>query len=175
MQSLTFESHKILKSAIRDSNDRTLRYNTSTTKQGFSRHRTTLEDASASRSTGPTTIDWRERTFEIADKTHSIDLLKRKLSNFSEKRYWKWCDGDEYKVKFATSSNNWSELTFNLIQVTNLAGDVIAELDPYIEHTFKPSSPVIIRLARDIRDDEERRFLMLVLLYSETKRLDRQD
>ncbi|KAJ7182474.1 hypothetical protein C8R43DRAFT_1116116 [Mycena crocata] len=167
MQSLTFESDKILKSAIRDSNDRTLRYNTNTTKQGFSRHRTTLEAASTSRSTGATTIDWRQRTFEIAGKTHSIDLLKRKLSKFSEKRYWKWCDDDEYKVKFATSSNNWS--------VTNLAGDVIAELDPYTEHTFKPSSPAVIRLARDIRDEEERRFIVLVLLYSETKRLDRQD
>jgi hypothetical protein len=80
MQSFTFTSERLTKSALIDVEDRSVRYTTSTVKQGFARQRTTLENSSG---IACATIDWRERTFEIRGKKENIDLLKRKVSNFS--------------------------------------------------------------------------------------------
>lgn len=123
MQSFTFTSERLTKSALIDVEDRSVRYTTSTVKQGFARQRTTLENSSG---IACATIDWRERTFEIRGKKENIDLLKRKVSNFSlcvswccvpwrgltcafnrSTRYWKWADGEEYKAKYSNSANMW--------------------------------------------------------------------
>ncbi|KAJ6471604.1 hypothetical protein C8R47DRAFT_1147356 [Mycena vitilis] len=161
MQAFTFDSERILKSTIQAVD---ARYTTTTVKHGFARHRTTLENASG---TASADINWRDRTFEIGGKTDSIDQLKRKVSNFSLTRYWKWSgDGEEYKVKYG-SNDAWT--------VTSLNGTVIASLISSVERSFGPNTLPILHIARSIRDEEERQFILLVLLYSETKRLDRQD
>ncbi|KAJ6540392.1 hypothetical protein B0H19DRAFT_1175580 [Mycena capillaripes] len=162
MQTFTFDSERILKSTIRD--DRSTRYTTNTVKQTLLRHTTTLEDSSGG---ACATINWRDRTFEIGGRTDSIDQLKRKVSNFSLTRYWRWSDGEEYKVKYSEADNKWT--------VTVDTGEVVAEFASSILRTFKPSSLPVWRIARVIGDEDERHFLLLLLLYSETRRLDRQD
>ncbi|KAJ7107787.1 hypothetical protein C8R44DRAFT_885188 [Mycena epipterygia] len=164
MRSFTFDSERILKSAIRSADDHVLRYTTSTVKQGLARHRTIFEDASG---LVGATIDWRERTFDIAGETHNIDNLKRKLSNFSGTRYWKWPGGEEYKVRYSNTENTWT--------VTASTGEIVAELTSCIARPFRSSILPVLRIARGIRAADQRRFLSLLLIYSETKRLDRQD
>ncbi|KAJ6546667.1 hypothetical protein DFH09DRAFT_638078 [Mycena vulgaris] len=160
MQTFTFDSPKILKSAIYRKDDRFLQYITSTVKQGFSRHRTSLQDGAVRAE-----IDWRERTFEIAGVKVGVDHLKRKISNFSETRYWKWRNGEEYKVKYLPEEDLW--------MVTLHSGEAVAEFSTCLE--YKPKTTPILHIAEDLQDSNERRFLLLVLLYSETRRLDRQD
>ncbi|KAJ7431602.1 hypothetical protein FB451DRAFT_1486607 [Mycena latifolia] len=159
MQAFTFDSQKILKSAIYRAEDRFLQYITATEKQGFTRHRTTVRDGAVTAE-----IDWRDRTFQIAGDRHGVALLKRKLSNFSETRYWKWLDGEEYKVRYSNADEMWT------VHVST--GVLVAELSSY---GHKPKVLPVLRISEDIRESDERRFLLLVLLYSETKRLDRED
>ncbi|KAJ7307654.1 hypothetical protein DFH08DRAFT_492973 [Mycena albidolilacea] len=160
MQSFAFDSERITKSSIQSTETHS-RYTTRTVKHVLSRHCTILED-----STGTVcgTIDWRERTLELGGKKASIEQLKRKVSNFSMTRYWKWVDGDEYKVKYA--ENMWI--------VTASMGEVVAEFTSTVERALRSNLFPVWRIARDVRD-EERQFLLLILLYSETKRLDRED
>jgi hypothetical protein len=42
----------------------------------------------------------------------------------------------------------------------------------HIPHEFSNSAPAIVRLWPAVRDEDKRRFIILVLLYSETRRLD---
>ncbi|KAJ7688871.1 hypothetical protein B0H17DRAFT_1202730 [Mycena rosella] len=161
MQLFTFDSPKILKSAVyrEDGDDRSLQYTIATTKQTFARQRTTVRDGAVAAE-----IDWRERTFEIAGERHGVDGLKRKVSNFSETRYWKWLNGrgEEYKVKYFNADETWT--------VKASTGEIVAEFTSQLGRGKLP----VLRMVED-QDDIERWFLLLVLLYSETKRLDRED
>ncbi|KAJ7085152.1 hypothetical protein B0H15DRAFT_988663 [Mycena belliarum] len=159
MQSYGFDSPKILKGTVSRVEDGFLQYITSTTKSGFARQRTVVQDGSATAE-----IDWRERAFVIEGTRTPVDQLKRKVSNFTETRYWRWQHGEEYKARYSNADEMWT--------VTASTGEVVAELGSYIS---RPKTLPILRLAESLRSASERRFLLLVLLYSEAKRLDRAD
>ncbi|KAJ7132705.1 hypothetical protein C8R46DRAFT_1048407 [Mycena filopes] len=165
MDTYTFESERILKSVIGSGSGE---YTTSTTKQGFSRHRTTVEDRSGAACAA---IDWRERTFEIGGNSQAIEGLKRKVSNYTMTRYWRWQHGEEYKVRWTDVENAWT--------VTTSTGAVLASIHSFRDGgLLKPSVLPVLKLARSLAgagEEEQRRFVLLVLLYSETRRLDRQD
>ncbi|KAJ7448686.1 hypothetical protein B0H11DRAFT_340636 [Mycena galericulata] len=164
MPSYTFDSENILRSGIRGK-DRSLQYRTNTVKHYFSRDHTTIEDAS-----GHTrgTINWQERrSFQISERRNEIPSLKRKLSTFSWTRYWKRTEGEEYQVKYSSVENTWT--------VKTSTGETIGELHSRVERLFKANSTPTLFIGGDIRDEDEQLFILMVLLYSETRRLDRDN
>ncbi|KAJ6471603.1 hypothetical protein C8R47DRAFT_745302 [Mycena vitilis] len=159
MQTFTFDSERILKCTIQAADDS---YTIVTVKHGSTRHHTTLKNSSGR---ACATINWHNRTFEIGGDTNSVDQLKRKASHFSLTRYWRWSgDGEEYRVKYG-SNDAWT--------VTSSNGAVIASLTSSVEHPSGFTTLPVLHIARNIHDETERQFLLLVLLYSEAKRLDR--
>lgn len=67
-----------------------------------------------------------------------------------------------------------ANLVYNTFQVTASTGEVVAEFTSTVERALRSNLFPVWRIARDVRD-EERQFLLLILLYSETKRLERED
>ncbi|KAF7324198.1 hypothetical protein MKEN_00642800 [Mycena kentingensis (nom. inval.)] len=163
MHSYTFDSDRLLNSALRDVYLKR-QYTTSTAKHGpFSRPPTLLEAAASG---AKATIDWKARTFEIGGTLQAVDGLKKKTSSFSGTRYWRWGEGEEYKVRYG--DNMW-------IISSSDSADPIATLTSATAHVFKANPLPVLKIAQSLRVEEQRQFLILVLLYSETKRLDRQD
>ncbi|CAK5284814.1 unnamed protein product [Mycena citricolor] len=105
MQAYDFESERLTKGTIRSADDGSRRWTLETTRQTFNgRSKTTIENRAG---TLVGTIDWRERVFEIAGSAFGIDVLKRKVSNFSATRYWRWKSGEEYKVRYSNTEDAW--------------------------------------------------------------------
>ncbi|CAK5284589.1 unnamed protein product [Mycena citricolor] len=165
MQAYDFESERLTKGTIRSADDGSRRWTLETTRQTFNgRSKTTIENRAG---TLVGTIDWRERVFEIAGSAFGIDVLKRKVSNFSATRYWRWKSGEEYKVRYSNTDDAW--------QASLATGETVGELKSSITPLFREPSLPVLRLSSTIRDDEERVFMLMLLVYSEMKRLDRQD
>ncbi|KAJ6623291.1 hypothetical protein B0H10DRAFT_2010756 [Mycena sp. CBHHK59/15] len=162
MDAFTLSSHKILKCSICSDSEYDIRYMTTTTKKGYARHHTALEDGTSG--AAGATIDWRERTFEISGTRQDVAQMKTQKSMFSGTRYWRWLDGEEYKVKYWGGENTW--------QVLTPTEEVVAAFTSYIGRIFSEDSLPILRISHNIREEAQRRFLILILLYSETKRLD---
>ncbi|KAJ7051492.1 hypothetical protein C8F01DRAFT_1174732 [Mycena amicta] len=169
MHEYTFDSTNILKSALRDSYLARV-YTTRTTNQApFVRSQTTLEHGPSGTQA---VIDWQTRTFQIGSgvgettQTRAVDGLKRKTA-FSATRYWRWGDGEEYKVKY-------SDATWTL---NSASGTLLASLSSATEHLIRQhlNSLPVLRIARSVQDETQRQFIILLLLYSETKRLERQN
>ncbi|KAJ7639951.1 hypothetical protein DFH06DRAFT_1137963 [Mycena polygramma] len=59
--------------------------------------------------------------------------------------------------------------------VTSPNGAVVTSLTSSVEHTSGLTTLPVLHMARNIHEEPERQFLLLVLLYSEAKRLDRKD
>jgi hypothetical protein len=59
-----------------------------------------------------------------------------------------------------------------LAEVASSNGAEIAWMTPRVAHLFRASTPAVLRLAPELRDEDARRFIILVLLYSETRRMD---
>lgn len=121
---LIFDSPKILKSTLRDDDDREVKYITTTVQQGRSnRHTTSLEGAPG---TPNAVIDWKKKTFEISGSRRNMADLRNRRARFSScvkpyacfirtqlisdsSRYWSWFDCEEYKVKYeAEMENTWT-------------------------------------------------------------------
>ncbi|KAK6967096.1 hypothetical protein R3P38DRAFT_837317 [Favolaschia claudopus] len=173
MDSFTFDSERITKSAILSARgNRSVHYTSNTSKNLFARQCTTVEDATG---TIRGAIDWKERTFEImgeGGKKESVDLLKRKDPSqtfATSTRFWRWSSqGEEYKVRYSNSTSTW------IVTVLS-TGELVSELTSTIERVFKSNTLPTWNISRDVRNETERLFILMVLLYSETKRLDRQD
>ncbi|KAJ7869792.1 hypothetical protein B0H13DRAFT_2350794 [Mycena leptocephala] len=156
---LTFQSKDILNSHL--NNGHSNLYTTSTDRGMLGRKVTSLEMAgSLSGSTGK--IHWRDKTFELGGKTQKWKELEGSTKWFSLDREWEW-SGYTYTVKHA--HHKWT--------VTNSHGEV-ACLTEYKPHLFHDSEHATLRISPEIRDEHQRAFIILVLLYSETKRLDRK-
>ncbi|KAJ7683465.1 hypothetical protein B0H17DRAFT_1205162 [Mycena rosella] len=155
---LTFDSAKILKTTLRaaDDDERPLEYATTTASSGSGRQSTSLVGAQGSRDA---VIDWKQKTFSVADSTRPIRELRKKRATFSSSRYWSWFDCEECKVKY--QDNAWTVFSYS--------GSVLAVFTPNTHRGGRKALPVL-RLASSVCDEEERRFIILVLLYSETKR-----
>ncbi|KAJ6599747.1 hypothetical protein DFH09DRAFT_1128725 [Mycena vulgaris] len=156
----TFDSAKILRSTLRSADERPLTYTTSTVTATAPDEspRTALAGADG---TPNAVIDWRHNTFSIGNSTRHVSELRQKRTMFSSSRYWSWFDCEECKVK--RQGNMWTVFSYS--------GGVLATFTPNINRGSRKSLP-ILTLAASVRDEEERRFIILVLLYSETKRLE---
>ncbi|KAJ7908693.1 hypothetical protein B0H13DRAFT_2016278 [Mycena leptocephala] len=160
---LIFDSPKILKSTLRDDDDREVKYITTTVQQGRSnRHTTSLEGAPG---TPNAVIDWKKKTFEISGSKRNMADLRSRRARFSSSRYWSWFDCEEYKVKYeAEMENTWTVFSYS--------GTVLATFTSQVQRIFKDNAQPVLRISESIQDEVERRFIILVLLYSETKRLE---
>ncbi|KAJ7148090.1 hypothetical protein C8R43DRAFT_1108119 [Mycena crocata] len=161
---LTFDSEKILTSALRDVDDGAVEYTTQTVKNGSSRQTTSLQ-LERSPGTPQAVIHWKQNCFEISGSRRDIGELKMKRATFSSSRYWTWFDNEEYKVKYAAETGHtWT--------VSSYDGTVLATFTSNIHRFFNENSRPILRLSASISDEDEQQFIILVLLYSETKRLE---
>ncbi|KAJ7106239.1 hypothetical protein C8R44DRAFT_987381 [Mycena epipterygia] len=159
----TFDSAKILSSTIRSREERPIEYTTTTVKKktGPSQHSTALEGAPG---TPDALIDWKRNTFAIAGSTRYISELRTKRATFSSSRFWSWFDCEEYKVKYESEQDNtWTMFSYS--------GSVLATFTSNIQRVFHKNSLPVLCMSPSVRDEDERRFIILVLLYSETKRL----
>ncbi|CAK5282144.1 unnamed protein product [Mycena citricolor] len=166
LQEFTFEAESILEGAIRNAEDRARRYTLETSKSEHARQTTTVENRVA---TICANIDWRTRSFKIGQNESGVDVMKRAGSAFSSVRYWRWLGGEEYQLKYSNSADAWT-----VRRVSDANGTVLAELKSSISPIFGQTSLPLLRISPTVRSEEERLFFLLVLVYSETKRLDRQ-
>ncbi|KAJ7056090.1 hypothetical protein C8F01DRAFT_1156795 [Mycena amicta] len=169
-ETLIFDSPKILSSTLRYADDHEIAYTVSTAKRGrgSSKQTTALLEEGIAHADGQNqvaAIDWREKTFEISGERRRTNELQTKRTTFSSSRYWSWFEQDEYKVKYsAETENTWTLFSYS--------GQVLATLTSRIQRLLAPNSLPVLRIASSIHDEDERRFIILVLLYSETKRLE---
>ncbi|KAJ7894317.1 hypothetical protein B0H14DRAFT_2683937 [Mycena olivaceomarginata] len=164
----TFDCPKILKSNIHCEDD--LEYTTSTVNKPSSRSRQTtslLAPRPPGTPNGPAAIiDWAQGTFEVAGRTRRIDELCAKRGTFSSSRYWTWLTAEEYRVKYeAETAHTWTVYAYD--------GTVLATLTTRIHYFFHDDSLPLLEISPSVTDDRELQFIILILLYSETKRRDR--
>ncbi|KAJ7472956.1 hypothetical protein B0H11DRAFT_1345421 [Mycena galericulata] len=166
MQSLTtftFDSPKILNSTVtvQSANESYVEYTVTTEKKAASRT-TSLDGAPG---TPAALIDWKRHTFEISGSKRDVADLRTRKGTFSSSHYWSWFDNEEYKVKYAAElDNTWT--------VYSYSGTVLATFTSNVRRLFKDNSLPMLCISSSIRDEDERQFIILVLLYSETKRLE---
>ncbi|KAJ7034620.1 hypothetical protein C8F04DRAFT_1259850 [Mycena alexandri] len=161
-----FNSPTILNSTFTPDDDDDVEYTTSTTVNGVkkrsSRQITYLQGAPE---TANSVIDWKRNTFEISGMKRHMSDLRTKRSTFSSTRYWTWFDAEEYKVKYeAELDKTWTVFSYD--------GSVLATFTAAVQRLFNSNSMPVLSLSEGIVDEDERRFIILVLLYSETKRLE---
>nr|GAT55712.1 predicted protein [Mycena chlorophos]GAT55713.1 predicted protein [Mycena chlorophos] len=172
---LLFSSPKILSSTLLHSDDKEVAYTVNTVRVGRQKATTTLleyvdtaEGGAHGQQVQVGTIDWRAKTFEVGlggGERRKVHDLYTKRGTFSSSRYWSWFDQDEYKVKYsAEAEHTWTLFSYS--------GQAIATLTSRVQRIIGASSLPTIRILSNIQTDDERRFIILVLLYSETKRLE---
>ncbi|KAJ7306215.1 hypothetical protein DFH08DRAFT_824871 [Mycena albidolilacea] len=158
---LIFNSSRILDSEIHCGEDHALEYTTRTVKTRSSRQTTSLEGAETSTSK----IDWKRQTFEIAGSTRKIAQMRTKRAAFSSSRYWTWLDQEEYRVKYeAEMDRTWTVYSYD--------GTILATFTAYTRRFLRDNSMPVLSISENITDENEQQFLILILLYSETKRLE---
>ncbi|KAJ6570814.1 hypothetical protein DFH09DRAFT_1277469 [Mycena vulgaris] len=152
---LTFKSKDVLNSHLHDvghSNP----YTTSSSDR-----KTTLKTAGfLSGSAGK--IHWRDKSFEIGGWTKKWRKVESSAGWFTSGREWEW-SGYTYTVKH--SRNQWT--------ATNSQGEV-ARFTPHKFHLLRSSDHAFLHISSHIQDEHQRAFLILVMLYSETKRQKKQ-
>ncbi|KAJ7670714.1 hypothetical protein DFH06DRAFT_1320637 [Mycena polygramma] len=161
---LTFHSFNILDSDLCSDDGQQTIYTTSTVRARSRRQTTSLRLAGAP-GTLDARIDWRRNTFEIAGLRRDMADLRTKQGTFSSSHYWSWFDCEEYKVKYAAEEDNtWTVFSYS--------GTVLATFTSKIRRILHDNDLPVLRISPRIRDEDERCFVILVLLYSETKRLE---
>lgn len=111
-------------------------------------------------------IRWRERRFETGGVKRDWSTFKYKPAGiFSKTRKWHW-SGESFTVKFLIDDDKWIASSDSSRHPTR------ATFYPYKYHFFGPSEPGYISFSPDV-SDEDTIFLILVMIYSETRRQDR--
>ncbi|KAF7318513.1 hypothetical protein HMN09_00361100 [Mycena chlorophos] len=172
---LTFDSDSLLNSGIRDPH-LTRAYTTSTpTGASVPRQPTVLSaNPGLPAAQQSATLNWKSREMTIGGTTRAVDGLKRKSNVLSGTRYWRWgSDGAEYKVRLVegmwlASDASSGEPIASLTSVNQ--SSVARTTRSTAHHAHLPT----LRLANSVRNEAQRQFLVLVLLYSETNRQDRE-
>jgi hypothetical protein len=199
MEAIFDNATNILNAHIRTLHDNSPIYTVRTTST-FLRGRklTLLIDANpAGGSTVVGAIHWRQRLLEVRGEKHKWSELKRREGSvFGRTRYWRWGSGKkEYKITYSTvegwkatlaedspandtpangSPENDSptkEVTEPNTPPSPLAACLTMPHRPHFFRKIKAPTLEISRVA--LLDDEV--FLLLVLLYSEAKRQDRNN
>ncbi|KAJ6481325.1 hypothetical protein C8R47DRAFT_595556 [Mycena vitilis] len=161
---LRFDSFNIIDSDLCSDNGQKTIYTTSTVRARSRRQTTSLRLAGAP-GTQDARIDWKRNTFEIARLKRDMAELRTRQGTFSSSHYWSWFDCEEYKVKYAAEEDNtWT--------VVSYSGTVLATFTSRIRRILHDDDLPVLRISPRIRDENERCFVILVLLYSETKRLE---
>ncbi|KAJ7645067.1 hypothetical protein DFH06DRAFT_1212307 [Mycena polygramma] len=156
---LTFKSKDILNSHMHAGHSNA--YITSSSSGILGRKTTTLKTHGfLSGSAGK--IHWRHKTFEIGGKTKKWRKVESSAGWFTSGREWEW-SGHTYTVKH--SHHTWT--------ATNAHVEV-ARLTPHKSHLLRASEHAFLQISPEIQDEHQRAFIILVLLYSETKRLDKK-
>ncbi|KAJ7785264.1 hypothetical protein DFH07DRAFT_763862 [Mycena maculata] len=155
---LTFKSKDILNSHLHAGHSNP--YTTSTSSGVLGRKTTTLKTGFLSGSAGK--IDWRDKEFKIGGRTKKWRKVESSGGWFTSGREWEWA-GYTYTVKH--SHHKWT--------ATNSHREV-AYFTPYQSHLLRSSEHASLYISPEIQDEHQRVFLILVLLYSETKRQDKQ-
>ncbi|KAJ7258384.1 hypothetical protein B0H12DRAFT_1109771 [Mycena haematopus] len=159
---LVFDSPKILNSRICGEDDPDLTYTTYTIQNRSSRQTTSLH---GSPGRPKAIIDWTRRTFEIRGAKRNIEQLRSKRGTFSSSRFWSWFDAEEYRVKWAAEiEHTWTVYSYD--------GTVLATFTPRTRRLFHPNTMPVLKVSPSVVDEDEGEFLMLILLYSETKRME---
>ncbi|KAJ7445104.1 hypothetical protein FB451DRAFT_1568233 [Mycena latifolia] len=157
---LTFKSKDILNNHLHDT--RQFHSNPYTTSSSSDRKTTTLKTAGfLSSSAGK--IHWRDKSFEIGGRTKKWRKVESSAGWFTSGREWEW-SGHTYTVKH--SHNKWT--------ATNSQGSTVAHFAPHKFYLFSSSEHASLNISPEIQDEHQRAFLILVMLYSETKRQDKQ-
>ncbi|KAJ6469254.1 hypothetical protein C8R45DRAFT_1105123 [Mycena sanguinolenta] len=161
---LLFNSSKILNSRICGEDDPHLTYTTCTIPNRTSRQTTSLQGSPAR---SKAIIDWTRHTFEVHGRKREIEQLSSKRGTFSSSRYWSWFAADEYRVKWASEmENTWTVYSYD--------GSVLATFTPKIRRMFHDNVMPVLKLSPSVVDEDEGEFIMLILLYSETKRREKR-
>ncbi|TRM59266.1 hypothetical protein BD626DRAFT_508762 [Schizophyllum amplum] len=108
-------------------------------------------------------INWRKRYLEIGSQMLPIDAVKRRAGGWlARKRMWLWGETG-YELHY--SRQQWS--------AKNPSGAVVARFSPYRMRIFRKSDPAQIVFLYDF-PPAEAAFLVLVFIYSEIRRQDKQ-
>ncbi|KAF8816006.1 hypothetical protein BYT27DRAFT_6483652 [Phlegmacium glaucopus] len=167
-----FDNHaNLLNTRLQSSHDNSIIYAISTSQTLWGRKYTYLRDANPALGEAPTTvgtIDWKKKTFEIQGQRKSIKNIKRIPKGSSKgSRFWRWSDDrEEYEIVY--KKRMWK----GLLSAKN--NDAEATLSvPFRSQLFGKTKPMVLNLSRTALAKDEV-FLILVLIYSQTKRRDRK-
>ncbi|KAG5641830.1 hypothetical protein DXG03_004133 [Asterophora parasitica] len=109
----------------------------------------------------PGEIDWKSKKFQIGGVKRKWSSLKSKGGAFSSGKEWHWL-GRSYVVRYhdkewTVTSHFWGNAAGAFFRLRR-------------SHLFRSNEPASISFSQDIQSSEDMVFLILVLLYSETKR-----
>ncbi|KAF8217481.1 hypothetical protein K438DRAFT_1952370 [Mycena galopus ATCC 62051] len=159
---LFFDSPKVLNSNIRYE-DADVNYTIRTAQPNPSLRQITSLEGPPGRPKAM--IDWKSRAFEIRGAKRFIEQLCTKRGTFSSSRYWSWFDAEEYKVKWeAEIEHTWTIHAYD--------GRVLASFTPKTRRLFHANTMPMLKISPSITDEDEEEFIILILLYSETKRME---
>ncbi|KAG5649811.1 hypothetical protein H0H81_001912, partial [Sphagnurus paluster] len=166
-----FSNHaNLLTASILTTRDASALYTLKTTFGLRGRKVTLLRDENPppGRPAGVGAIYWKEKTIEILGTRKTVKELRRiegGIWKFNRTRHWRWApDRREYELRHddegwkATINNNLSTAARLLV--------------PARPHIFSTPPPPALHLTRTALEADEV-FLILVLVYEETKRQDR--
>ncbi|KAF9456819.1 hypothetical protein BDZ94DRAFT_1228892 [Collybia nuda] len=141
---------------------------TTQTKTGFrGLKKTVLQPTVQHRAAAPIvdgSIDWRGKTFEIGGKVKNWKVLKHRqgsIFDWHPVREWTWM-GHRYTVK--REDNQW---------MATIHASVSAVFTSRKSHVLSQSEPATIEFTSNV-PHEDMVFLLLVLLWSEHKRLEKK-
>lgn len=172
MPSYTFVSKDLLNTTILpDEPHNWISYNTSTTANVFGPKLTVLTPSVMRNTYGPAldgAIDWKEESFVIGGRSVKWANLKHKLSRTSgSPREWKW-SGERFTVKYQSGSGRWTAKSGSPVH----PADAIFTIRKH--RIFGADDPATIEFSPSV-SARDMVFLILVLIYSETRRQQRKD
>ncbi|GLB34685.1 hypothetical protein LshimejAT787_0202500 [Lyophyllum shimeji] len=172
MPTYTFVSKDLLNTAIiPDEPHHWIAYSTSTTSNVLGPKLTLLTPSVVRNTYGPAldgAIDWKEETFVIGGRSAKWANLKCKLSRRSgSAREWKWF-GERFTVKYESGTGRWTAKSGSPAH----ADDAVFTVRKH--RIFGADDPATIEFALNV-SARDMVFLILVLIYSETKRQQRKE
>ncbi|KAJ7911636.1 hypothetical protein B0H13DRAFT_2328135 [Mycena leptocephala] len=112
-------------------------------------------------------IDWREKTFALGGVRRGWDALRPDVGAASGgEREWKWAN-QAYNLKYVDS---YKEL---LATPTSSRALAPVRFTVPSTHLLHPSEPVTITFPPELQDAEEKMFVLMAILQTETMRLDK--
>ncbi|KIJ92944.1 hypothetical protein K443DRAFT_684900 [Laccaria amethystina LaAM-08-1] len=167
----SFAISRVLNAKIRTTHDDTVIYSVTTSEGLWGRRYTFLKDANPALGDSTTVgvIHWNEKILEVCGHKKSLKDIRRKPQGLIRERYWRWSSDrrefvidfqeDEWKVKINNSKNVTVEGSFDV---------------PYRPRLFGKTTPMVFHLSRKALAKDEV-FLILVLIYSESKRQEKMN